>query len=94
MITTQSNFFKPNSSKIKFNNIYNYDSFRPGNTNEFSKGKNSCSPNKVITQKEFFKNMKNNKNNNFNSYNTAYKFNDTVQNFFKKFPFRKNYQMK
>ncbi len=80
MSTSHLNFYKPNSSKIKLSNVYPYDSFRPGNVNEINKRGKSCnSPNRVITQKEFFKSIKNtNFNNNFNSYNLPFKFNDSV----------------
>jgi hypothetical protein len=82
MNSSQANFYKPNSSKIKLTNVYPYDSFRPGSINEFTnRGKSSLSSNKMISQKEFFnKTRRNNSHqNNFNCYNIPFKFNDIVR---------------
>lgn len=82
--SSQANFYKPNSSKIKLTNVYPYDSFRPGGINELvNKGKSSLSPNKMLSQKEFFnKTRRNNSHqNNLNSYNIHYKFSDMVRLF-------------
>ncbi len=90
MNSSQANFYKPNSSKIKLTNVYPYDSFRPGGINDFtSRGKSSLSPNKIMTQKEFFNKARRNNShqNNFNSYNIPYKYNDMVKNLKMVFPF-------
>ena len=92
------NLYKPNSSKNKLQNVYPYDSFRPGNINENQiRGKSSSPSTKFNMQKDILKSMKGNnfQNNNFNSYNTGgFKFNDTVKyiNFFLKF--NKNFKEK
>ena len=84
MSTTQGNFYKPNSSKLKLQNVQNvypYDSFRPGNLNEYQiRGKSSSPSTKINMQKDILKSIKGNnfQNNNFNSYNMSYKFNDIV----------------
>jgi len=81
MSSSQMNFYKPNSSKIKLSNVYPYDSFRPGNIKDVSnRGKSSISPNKLFNQKDILKSKRNNSYQNcFNSYNIPYKYNDSVK---------------
>jgi hypothetical protein len=82
MSTTQGNLYKPNSSKLKLQEVYPYDSFRPGNINEFlMRGKSSSPSTKINMQKDILKSLKGNnnfQNNNFTSYNVGFKFNDIV----------------
>ena len=81
MSTSQGNLYKPNSSKLKLQNVYPYDSFRPGNINDFQmRGKSSSPSTKINMQKDILKSIKGNnfQNNNFTSYNMGFKFNDIV----------------
>lgn len=81
MSTTHGNLYKPNSSKVKLQNVYPYDSFRPGNLNDFQiRGKSSSPSTKINLQKDILKSIKCNnfQGNHFTSYNSAFKFNDIV----------------
>lgn len=81
MTSQGANLYKPNSSKIKLQNVYPYDSFRPGNINNEvqMRGKSSSPNTKFNMQKDILKSIKgNNFQQNFTSYNMGFKFNDVV----------------